>query len=254
MTAGTRTPGDFCWINMLTPRPAEACEFYSKLLGWTFGDIPGHGYSIKVGGKDVGGLFDREGPNTPKGPPLIGVMVKVESADATAEKIAALGGKTQPPFDIPGAGRMAVCFDPTGAEFDIWEPKKMTGTEVDSCQHGAPTWFEALTTDTGRAGKFYSDLFGWSTQGEKVPGIEYTSFLHHGTAIAGMMRITPEMGNMHPNWMIYFAVDDADVAAAKAVELGGRICVPLRDIPGVGRFSGIVSPQGVMFCVLKYAA
>lgn len=254
MTTGMRTPGDFCWINMLTPRPAESLDFYAKLLGWTFGEIPGMGYTIKVGGKDVGGLFDREGPNTPQGPPLIGVMLKVESADATAEKVAALGGKAQPPFDIPGAGRMAVCHDPNGAEFDVWEPKKMTGTEVDTCLHGAPSWFETLTTDTGRAGKFYSDLFGWSTRVEQMPGFEYTSFLHHTNAIAGMMRITPEMGAMRPNWLIYFTVDDADVTAKKAVELGGKICLPLRDIPGVGRFCGIVSPQGVMFYVMKYTA
>lgn len=61
MTTGTRSPGDFCWINVLTPRPAQSCEFYSGLLGWTFGDIPGHGYSIKVGGKDVGTPPDQIG-------------------------------------------------------------------------------------------------------------------------------------------------------------------------------------------------
>jgi uncharacterized protein len=254
MTTGTRTPGDFCWINMLTPRPVESCQFYSGLLGWTYGEIPGHGFSIKVGGKDVGGLFDREGPNTPKGPPLIGVMLKVESADATAEKISALGGRAAPPFDIPGAGRMAVCFDPNGAEFDVWEPRTMPGTEVDRSRHGAPTWFETLTTDTARAGKFYCDLFGWSTRVQRMAGFDYTSFLHQGTPIAGMMQISPDMGAMRPNWLVYFAVDDVDAAARRATDLGGRVCLPLRDIPEVGRFCGIVSPQGVMFYLIAYSA
>jgi predicted enzyme related to lactoylglutathione lyase len=59
---------------------------------------------------------------------------------------------------------------------------------------------------------------------------------------------------MRPNWLVYFAVDDADAAAKKAVALGGKICLSLRDLPAVGRFCGIVSPQGVMFYVIRYVA
>ena len=50
----------------------------------------------------------------------------------------------------------------------------------------------------------------------------------------------------------WFTVNDADETAAKASELGGTVMVPPTDIPNVGRFSGIVSPQGVMFFVIKY--
>ena len=39
--------------------------------------------TIQVNGHDIGGMFDLDGPNTPPGtPPCIGVMVKVDSADA----------------------------------------------------------------------------------------------------------------------------------------------------------------------------
>src|SRR5260221_6011133 len=125
MTERTRKAGDFCWINRLTPRSAEAREFFGKLLGWTYGEIPGMGHVVKVQGHDVGGLFDIDSPQTPPGtPPLIGVMVKVESADATAAKVTALGGKSMPAFDIMDAGRMAVCHDPNGAQFDLWESKE----------------------------------------------------------------------------------------------------------------------------------
>src|SRR5258708_26859303 len=125
MTTRTRKPGEFCWINMLAPRPAEARDFFGKLLGWPYGEIPGMGHVIKVSGHDIGGLFDIESPQTPPGtPPFIGVMVKVESADATAAKVIALGGTAMSAFDIMDAGRMAVCHDPNGAQFDLWEPKK----------------------------------------------------------------------------------------------------------------------------------
>ena len=88
MTTGIRKPGEFCWINMLTPQPAEARAFFGKLLGWTYVEMPGMGYRMQVDGSDIGGLFDLTSPNTPPGtPPLIGVMVKVDSADATGEKV-----------------------------------------------------------------------------------------------------------------------------------------------------------------------
>ena len=85
MTTGIRPMGDFCWINMLTPQPADARAFFGRLLDWTYVEMPGMGHRVQVGGRDIGGLFDLDGPNTPPGtPPLIGVMVKVASADATA--------------------------------------------------------------------------------------------------------------------------------------------------------------------------
>jgi predicted enzyme related to lactoylglutathione lyase len=48
-------------------------------------------------------------------------------------------------------------------------------------------------------------------------------------------------------------VDNADDAARKAAELGGTVCVPVTPIPPVGRFCGLVSPQGVVFYVIEYA-
>jgi predicted enzyme related to lactoylglutathione lyase len=248
-----RKAGEFCWANMVTPRPAEAREFFSRLLGWTYFEIPGHGHGVRVDGHDVGGIFDLEGPNTPPGTqPHIGGLLKVESADASCEKVVALGGTARPAFDIGDQGRMAVCTDPNGAAFHVWEAKSFHGTDVDSSLHGAPCWFEALTTDVGRATAFYSGLFGWTSEVMPMPGYDYTVFKLGTDPVAGMMQITPAMGNLPPHWGTYFTVNDADLAAQEAVRLGARLCVPVRDIPGVGRFCGITSPQGVTFYVIRY--
>src|SRR5262249_28111393 len=115
MSTAHRKAGEFCWINMLTPRPAEAREFFAAVLGWTHFEMPGIGHGVRVGGRDIGGLFDLHGPNTPPGLlPVIGVMVKVDSTDAACAKVAALGGTARPAFDVGPQGRMAVCFDPNG--------------------------------------------------------------------------------------------------------------------------------------------
>ena len=253
MDTGLRKNGEFCWINMLTPRPAEAMEFFAAVLGWTYFEMPGIGHGMRVGGRDIGGLFDLEGPNTPPGlPPYIGVMVKVESADAACEVVVALGGTTRPAFDVGGQGRMAVCFDPNGAEFDVWEPKAMPGSDADRSLHGAPSWTENLTTDVGRATAFYSELFGWTPEVKPMPGFDYTVFKHGGTDVAGLMPIPPGKECVKPHWGTYFTVDDADEAARAAVELGGKLFVPPMDIPGIGRFCGVESPQGVKFYAIRY--
>ena len=115
MATGTRKTGEFCWINMLTPQPAGRARSSASCSVGRTPRCRAWATRVQVGGRDIGGLFDLEGPNTPKGtPPLIGVMVKVESADATCEKVTSLGGKARPAFDIMDQGRMAVCFDPRG--------------------------------------------------------------------------------------------------------------------------------------------
>jgi predicted enzyme related to lactoylglutathione lyase len=61
------------------------------------------------------------------------------------------------------------------------------------------------------------------------------------------------MGDVPPFWTVYFLVDDPDEAAAKAVELGGQVCLPPTDVPGVGRLCALKSPQGVFFHAIRYA-
>lgn len=254
MAIRNRGIGEFCWINMLTPQPAAAREFFARLLGWTYVEMPGVGHRIQVDGRDAGGLFDLASPQTPPGtPPHIGVMVKVDSADAAVERVQAHGGKAQPAFDVMDQGRMAVCFDPNGAAFDVWEPKKGAGMDVDNTRHGAPSWFESMTTDVDRAAKFYPALFGWTVEPMPMDGHTYTLFKLGDVYVAGTMAITPDMGGLTPHWGVYFTVDDADAVARDAPALGARLSIPPMDVPGVGRFCGIVSPQGVPFMVMKYA-
>jgi predicted enzyme related to lactoylglutathione lyase len=51
---------------------------------------------------------------------------------------------------------------------------------------------------------------------------------------------------------VYFAVADADAAAAKAAELGGAVMVEPFDIP-VGRIAVISDPQGAVFSIIQQA-
>jgi predicted enzyme related to lactoylglutathione lyase len=212
------------------------------------------GHAVQVGGRDIGGLFDVVSPGRPTAAPMIGVMVKVDSVDATVQKVAAAGGKATDGFDIMDAGRMAVCHDPNGAQFDLWQPKRMQGTDVDAELPGAPSWFETMTTDVDRATEFYEQVFGWTTELVPIPGgASYTDFKLGKDFVAGMLAIRPDMGNTKPQWSTYFTVKGVDETAREATKRGGTICVPATDVPNVGRFCGLMSPQGVPFFVIRYA-
>jgi predicted enzyme related to lactoylglutathione lyase len=253
MAVGVRRPGEFCWINILSPEPAKACEFFTKVLGWTYFDMSGMGFGIKVRGKDIGGLFDLGGPNTPPGtPPVIGVMVRVESADRTVERVKALGGTAKPAFDIMESGRMAVCHDPNGAQFDIWESKKATMTEADTQWHGVPSWSETITDDVPKAEKFYNALFGWTSETMPMGNLNYTVFSLGKERVAGGMPVQPHMGKVPSHWGTYFTVDNVDETVQVARAAGGTIHIEPTDIPHVGRFAMLVSPQGVSFYVVTY--
>ena len=253
MATDMHEAGEFCWINILTPRPAEAMDFFGPVLGWTFFEMPGLGHGMKVGGRDIGGLFDLDGPNSPPGlPPTIGVVVRVDDADRTVERVVALGGRARPAFAVGDRGRLAVCHDPAGAAFDVWEPVAPPGPAVDRSLAGAPSWSETLTTDPARATSFYADLFGWTPEPMELPGFTYTSFRHNGKPVAGLMPILPSMGTFPAHWGTYFTVADADETAAVARDLGATVFVPPADIPNIGRFCGIMSPQGVRFYAIRY--
>lgn len=254
MPTGPRKTGQFCWINVLTPEPAEAQRFFAALLGWSFVEIPGMGHRIQVDGHDIGGMWDHAAPSTPAGvPPGIGVMVRVDSADATAARVIELGGRAQPAFDIMDQGRMAECHDPDGANIDIWQGAASPGMTADPARHGVPSWFELMASDRDKAVDFYQKLFGWTASDANVPGFDYTVMKLGDTMVAGMMQITPEMGDFPSHWGVYCTVDDVDATARRVEELGGTITMPLMDIPDTGRMVGFASPQGVMMYAMTYS-
>jgi uncharacterized protein YndB with AHSA1/START domain/predicted enzyme related to lactoylglutathione lyase len=103
-------------------------------------------------------------------------------------------------------------------------------------------WNELSTTDTAAAQGFYTQLFGWSPS--KMPGgeVDYTIFSAGGEMAAGMMNVMQPGSPAY--WLGYVMVADCDASAAQAEKLGGKICLPPKDIPNVGRIAIFTDPQG----------
>lgn len=110
---------------------------------------------------------------------------------------------------------------------------------------GKFSWYELMTSDTQAAGKFYSDVVGWTThQMPSGVGGTYTTFNIGEAGMAGMLNL-PE----HVAWIGYISVEDVDAHVEKIVEAGGKLWRPATDIPGMLRFAVMSDPQGAAFVV-----
>ena len=249
-------PGTFCWVEAGTTDGEGAKKFYTELFGWDFTDAPispGKVYTmLKLDGKDVGALYEMPPEMTSTGiPPNWLSYVSVASADETAAKAKDLGATLmKEPFDVFDVGRMAVVRDPTGAVFALWQAGTHKGAGVVNVPNSF-CWNELSTPDTTKAGDFYTGLFGWGKNVQQMGTITYTSFMNGDRPAGGMYTPTPEMGNIPPHWLVYFAVDDTDAKLKKANELGAKTFTPAMDIPGTGRFAVVQDPQGAVFGIIK---
>ncbi|NJD08164.1 MAG: VOC family protein [Methylococcaceae bacterium] len=118
-------------------------------------------------------------------------------------------------------------------------------------KHGAFSWCELMTSDVEAAKSFYGSLFGWEYE-YKEPLIPYHVVKAGSDGVGGIMALPPDMAGVPPHWGCCVTVDDVDVTAAKAEQLGAEICMPPTDIPGVGRFCILRDPQGASITAISY--
>jgi predicted enzyme related to lactoylglutathione lyase len=110
---------------------------------------------------------------------------------------------------------------------------------------GKFAWYELMTNDTQSAGKFYSDVVGWTTHEMPSPGGQsYTTFNIGNVGMAGMLTIPG-----HVAWIGYIVVDDVDAHVEKIVEAGGKLWKPATDVPGMLRFAVMSDPQGAAIAI-----
>jgi uncharacterized protein len=247
---GERTsyaPGTFCWVDLNTDDQDASKAFYAGLLGWEYEDTPigdGIHYSMaQVDGLDVAAIAPM-----PPGTEVThwNCYVSVEDADATAALAGEHGATVvAEPFDVFDAGRMAIFADPQGAMLSVWQPKEHIGAGLVNAP-GALSWNDLITPDLEASADFYRAVFGWRI--EETPGSDgqYWSISNGERLNGGLMPMPP---GAHPAWNLYFAVDDADAAVARAGELGGETVMGPMDIPNGTRLAVIRDPQGAVFSV-----
>jgi predicted enzyme related to lactoylglutathione lyase len=270
-------PGVPCWVDTTQPDPVAAGAFYGGLFGWELEDMmpPGSPAKYLIGrirGGDVAAVGSQ-----PEGRPSTAAWntyVWVDSADATAAKVLDAGGRVvMEPFDVMNAGRMAVCTDPEGAAFCVWQANEHKGARIVN-EPGSVNFNNLNTRDPEGAKSFYGTVFGWETFGLggdaqmwTLPG--YGEFLERGDpglrqrmaetgapdgfadVVATLNRIADDQPDVPTHWSVTFAVEDADATADTAAALGGHVVVAPFDAPWV-RMTVITDPQGATFTASKF--
>ncbi|MGY4719824.1 VOC family protein [Naumannella huperziae] len=120
-------PGGFAWDDGMTRDPAASQDFYGKVFGWTFQQLPMGDYEYYVyttpdGTEPAGGL-GKLGPETPaEVPSHWHVYWSVADTDAACAKAAELGGEVfREPTDTE-YGRIATLTGPDGERFTVSGP------------------------------------------------------------------------------------------------------------------------------------
>jgi predicted enzyme related to lactoylglutathione lyase len=269
-------PGVPCWIDTSQPDPEAAVDFYSGLFGWDFQDVmppdsPDKYFIARIRGRDVAAVGSIPEGAPPQ--PMWNTYIWVDSADDAATKARDAGGSVaMEPFDVMDAGRMAVCLDPEGAAFCVWQANQNKGAQIVN-EPGTLVFNGLNTRDVEAAKRFYGAVFGWETlslgAGEMWTRPGYGDHLEESNpdlrkqmaeggappgfedVVAAINPIRDDEADMPANWSVTFSVDDADATAEKATELGGSVVAPPMDAPWV-RMTVLADPQGATFVASKF--
>ena len=254
-------PGAPSWAELSTTDEAGALAFYGALFGWEDDPQemgPNWYYHLqKLNGHNACSIYQQgEEERSQNIPPHWNIYFTVNNVEETIAAVGQNGGQAVfGPMDVFDAGRMAMCQDPQGAFFAIWQPGQHIGAGIKN-EAGAMFWNELLTTDQSAALEFYTAALGVE-RGPVMEHSQYAMLNAGGTEVAGVMQITPEMGEFPPHWTVYFGVENVDAAVEKAQSLGATVYVPGTDIvpfegqPAIGRFAALADPQGASFNIFQ---
>ncbi|MEV1064375.1 VOC family protein [Streptomyces sp. NPDC050263] len=128
-------PGSLSWTELYTSDAAAAKEFYGAVLGWEYSDMdmPGGGGAYTLitpeglapEARMQGGLMQvgKEVLALANGRPYWHPVFAVTDCDAAVAAVTGNGGTVQMgPEDAEGVGRLAVCLDPSKADFVVLAP------------------------------------------------------------------------------------------------------------------------------------
>ena len=222
----------------MTDDATVAARFYSELLGAGIetASMDGFEYRTLKAGEGSHAGFVQKDEATAQVPSHWYPYVHVDDVDASVGKARALGAQlVHGPADVGDMLRFAVLGDPQHATFGV-----ITGD--DDRPGGVFAWDELHASEPDAAASFYGGLFGWTT----APFVEqYRVFNLAESGVGGLMQ--ERGGSQAAYWLAYFAVEDTDAAAARAMELGAGMIVPPESMEDVGRYAVLTDPTGAAF-------
>ena len=236
--------GVITWHELITSDIDAATAFYTELLGLELetADMGDFQYPmLRKDGRTHAGFVKQEQPGMPS---LWYPYALVEDVDGAVETAKGNGAVLyMGPADVPDTGlRFAVLGDPQRGSFGVmqWNQEPPTGVFA---------WDELHATDVDAAADFYGSVVGWTTS-EFMEG--YRMFSAGETPVSGLMQ--ERGGSPVAYWLAYFAVDDTDAVAERAMELGAGVLLPPESMENVGRYAVLTDPTGAAFGIHRSAS
>lgn len=239
------------WIDLITTDVKEAYRFYSAIFQWEY-DIAGPEFgnyaTARLGERQVAGLMENQ-PDAPPSPTAWGLYFATHNIEADVARAVELGATViSPAMQVGDFGSMAICADPTGAAFGFWQAGNHIGWQITD-EPGSPSWHELYSPNAKVARDFYTALLG--AQAEPMDGgMEYYTLTQDGKMLCGIMQIDPSWGDLPAQWVCYFAVENADDAAARIAANGGKLMSAVEDSP-YGRLAAATDPAGANFKIIQ---
>jgi hypothetical protein len=116
---------------------------------------------------------------------------------------------------------------------------------------GKFVWHEQVSSDPAAAQRFYTELFGWSTEVFRPGEVDYVMISSGGQAHGGFGKAME--GAPPPHWLSHVRVDDLDETIEKAKGAGGSLAAGPFDMDEVGRIGIIRDPQGAFISAYQPA-
>jgi hypothetical protein len=210
----------FVWHELMATDVTRAQVFYGELFGWSCTDG-----RIRAGEQLIGAIIPFDGA------PGFGShwvpYVAVRELDVFCREVKACGGGVCiPPVAHPAGGRFAFLTDPQRGFFSAREG----GEAAARTDTPGSFWIDKLLADDpAAAGKFYTDVLGWSRPDEH-------GYLRAGEAAVAWMIRRPAVAPTSM-WLPHVIVDDVAGAAARAKRLGAMVVVPPRQLAGIGTYA-----------------
>ena len=111
---------------------------------------------------------------------------------------------------------------------------------------GTPCWVDLGTSDIPKSNSFYASVFGWDIQPGPPEAGGYSMARLESRNVAGIGPIMGPPGTPS-TWSTYFAVSDADAAAARITNAGGQLISGPMDVMDVGRLVVAADVTGAVF-------
>jgi predicted enzyme related to lactoylglutathione lyase len=250
---GERTeyaPGTFSWVDLSTPDPEAAKQFYAALFGWQSQDLPVPGdsfYSMQqLDGKNVAAIAPQPQQSARRGAAGMAVVChRRQRRRRGAPRGRRRGQRARRALrrvagrpDGRGPGSAGRLLHGLGAQESI-------GAELVNVP-GALCWNELAASDLDAAPDFYSQLFGWTVEAFEGGPMRYLTIQVAGRSNGGMRETQPQEP---PNWLVYFAVEDVEAAMGRVKELGGSALSGPHDMSSVAKIGVVRDPQGAVFAL-----